>query len=182
MPGNRTPCAARPDDGQGLGGLIARAFWLTMALAHAPALVGAWQSSIDRGLTTNLFGPHLLLTACMVLFLLKFADVRGLRINPCRRNFLAFIIVVGLIHLDGDPLGNDFDLPMEYSRLVDVSSLIGRAPLDRREMSTAESLDQGRAVTCLCESSPTREAWIDSFTPHPWTLVRRTFGVPAPPA
>jgi hypothetical protein len=153
-----------------------------MALAHAPALLGAWRSLFESGFGLERLGGCFVLTLSMLFFALKLRDVACLRFRTDRRSCIALCIIVALLHTNTIlPDTNPTIIP-ECTTLVLTTWLTSQMPLTRRVLvaipaRVAASLRRRDPVTPSTET-----IWLDAFRPHCFALVLRVFGLRAPPA
>ncbi|MGB2985310.1 MAG: hypothetical protein WBE26_05455 [Phycisphaerae bacterium] len=161
---------------------LRRVFWVLMVVAHAPALVGAWRLFVENGFDAEPLFGSIALTFSMVFFALKVGDVAFLRFRPGRRSFVAFCMVVALVHLDVIRPNDDPTLVPECTVLTATTWLVGTLPLVRRTPREALSRT-GSAFKYRPPVRPTAgTVWLDAFRPHCWVLAFRFFSLRAPPA
>jgi len=154
---------------------------LGVAIAHAPALAGAWTTWAEAGFDPARLSGCIALTLATVFFVLKVVDLPCLRIRADRRAWVAIVLVLGLIHVNAlRPEQMSAAVP-EYSAVL-VTTILATGltfvrPLARAVLRRARST---RLTAALRPSSET--VWFDIFRPHCWVLASRLFALRAPPA
>ena len=159
-----------------------RPLWVVLAAAHIPALVTALTSFINSGFEAEWLGGCVALTATMLFFVLKFVDVRALRLRSDRRSLVAMCVIVLLLHTGA--LDARIDATMAPQCLTVVMTTLLLAGLARVSGVLAATFRRATATvklgSLLRQSNET--AWSDPFRPHCWVLAYRFFTLRAPPA
>ena len=161
---------------------LGRAAWATMIAAHAPALIGAWRTLLLSGFDPSHVGGCLALTLATAFFALKLFAWRPLRLPRDRRGFVAFWLIVALLHVDCvRPTAGDA-APAQWAVVATMGVLIAgperiskavRALLDRVESLWPNALPHAHAH---------RSVWLDAFRPHCWILRFRVAIPRSPPS
>ena len=158
-----------------------RGFWALMGIMHAPALAGAWRSCIDTGVTLELLGGCLAITASMLFFVLKFWGVSFLRFRADRRSWLAMLLAVGLIHLNClRPVFNHADGADYAAIVITVSVVAGVTEVCRTYRKSSVRAKASRRSDSTARFAGT--VWLDAWRPHCWVLASYLFRLRAPPA
>jgi hypothetical protein len=162
--------------------ILGRALCVLLLMAHARALIAAWQYGLAGGFTAELAGVVLLLSAATVVFALKVVGVRWVRLPRDRRAFVATCLILAIIHLGClDP-----EMPSAFvSKWVVVlatAPLVVAAIRIARVAGTTHQAATSSRKTHLPNARSHEEAWLDWFHPHCLLLSARLFRLRAPPA
>ena len=161
---------------------VRKGFWATMALAHTPALVNAWNECVAGGASFERVGEWVVLALSMIFFVLKVRGVRWLQFRADRRACLAFTLAVGLIHLDCIQPGIAQKIPIDCTMVFTTTVLV--VGLQRASRALHEVLRYGSTHKTIRSVIPasTNTVWYDTFHPHCWVYAYRNVISRAPPA
>lgn len=152
-----------------------------MALAHTPALVNAWKVFVSGGITVDLAGNWILLALSMIFFGMKVWGVHWLQFRADRRAYLAFILVVGLVHLDCMQPGLEQKFPLNTAAVFSTTILaIGSLRALRALLVVFKRSRSHKSVQSLLPAS-NNTVWYDAFHPHCWILTFQKIAPRAPP-
>ena len=153
-----------------------------MGVMHAPALNGAWRACVRDGMSVELLGGCLILTASMLFFVLKFFGVAFVQFRTDRRARVALLLAVGLIHLDC------FQSVIRGASAADCAAVIATTSLAGGFVHVGRTWSKS-SVRAGRLSRPqsslgwfTGNVWLDDSRPRCWVLASHLFRLRAPPA
>ncbi len=161
--------------------MLAKLFWLTMAISHTPGLIVAWRRALLVGCTFDALLPCLFLIASMFFFLLKIGNVRFLKTTSDRRACLIFCILIGMLHVDISRASAEHAIVVEYTEALALTLVVGRMIILRHESKPAWSSNVRHASILSGLSNAARKAWLASFPTHSWLIVHQALHERAPP-
>lgn len=153
-----------------------------MALAHAPALLGAWQALFSDGFAFEPVGRCAGLTLVVLFFVLKINDPAFFPLPTDRRSIVAICMVVGLLHVDVVRPVHDPTLVADTAALVAATCLVASLRPVRRALGEALGAATSPFKCRQLVTHSTDGICVDDVRPHDWLLVVGLFSLRAPPA
>ena len=158
-----------------------RLLWLVMALAHAPALLGAWQALASEGVAFEPVARCAGLTLAVLFFALKTNDSAFFPLPTDRRSIVAICMVVGLMHVDVVRPVHDPTLVADTAALVAATGLAVSLRPVRRALREALRMARSPFECRQLGTHYTDGNCVDDARPHDWLLVLGLFSLRAPP-
>ncbi len=161
---------------------LGRALWGCMALCHAPAFVGIWSALAAGESGTGALAQLVGLSASMLFFALKFCDLPCLRVRTEWRAYLAFALVVAIIHLGVIAPDATGTMWLECGPLVSLTLLSGVLLWGAKGWRALWSRIEGAGQSTLTLSRSHWAAWLDCSRVQCLVLLYRTSIPRSPPA
>lgn len=161
---------------------LRKGFWGSMALTHTPALVSAWKVFLSGGITVDVACSWFLLALSMIFFGMKVWGVRWLQFRADRRSYLAFILMVGLVHLDCIGPGLEQKFPLNTTTIVTTTILAFGSLRAKRALSDVFKRNRSHTTVQSLLPASNNTVWYDVFRPHCWILAFQKIAPRAPPA
>ena len=171
-----------PRQVQFIKGILGRALWLVLLVAHARALITASWYCHTNGFTLEAVGGCILLTAAIVVFALKLCGASRLRFCRNRRSFVAVCLILAIIHLDCIDPGMRSTFVSKCVVAVATAPLVVVVPRLARALRTGRVREEASHKFHLPDARSHEEAWLDAFRPHCLVLASHLFRLRAPPA
>ncbi len=119
---------------------LPRLWWGFLFVIHVPILAAVWTSVFVDGLDPSRIGSGAALALTQVFFLLKFRDVKFLRLRTRQQSFLAVCLLIAVCH--NGAIASDADGSTVLQTTAVATTTLGVATLIRRRRSLLKRLDR----------------------------------------
>jgi hypothetical protein len=172
----------RPRQVQFITGILGRALWLALFVAHGRALIAAWRYCQTNGFTLEAVGGCILLTVAIAVFALKLCGAPWLRFCRSRRSIVAACLILAIIHLDCLDPGLRSTFVSKCVVVVATAPLVVAVPRLARALRSGRVREGASHKFHLPDARSHEEAWLDAFRPHCLVLASHLYRLRAPPA